>query len=289
MTGAGRPPHPGPNLPDLTPSAELRRLMRAWRDRLDRHTDRRSGTSGGEPVPRVTQDALARRLGVTPTWYRNLERGIRAGYSTMFLDKVARVLRLDVDERHVLYLLAAGRLPAARAGSPATAITDPVTDIVHTQPCPAYIVDAAWDVQVRNHAMDDWFPQLRQVENIMRMAFCIPDTRHQLVDFEGDWAPSMLGQIRGALARWPNNPRLNRLVTDILASNNHARRLWHQPVVRIHADGERRRLYVPHTTDPCLIEIVAFSLMRAENLRMILLKPVRDGRPADPRPPPAPA
>jgi len=277
MTNPGRRPlEPGPNLPDLTPRMELRRLMRAWRDRLDAATGHSRYRKSGRRPLRVTQDALARRLGVTTTWYRNLEHGVQAGYSDAFLDTVARALDLNPDERHVLYLLAVRRPPASRTSSSSAAITDSFAEIVQAQPWPAYIVDAAWDVQVHNHIMDEWFPHLHCVGNIMRLAFCIPDTQRQLLDFEHDWAPSMLGQMRAALARWPDNPHLAQLITDVLTANEHARRLWNQPVVRVHADGDRRRLYLPNTTKPSQIEIVTFSLMRAENHRMIILKPVRD-------------
>ena len=277
---AGRPPHPGPHVPDLTPGSELRRLMRAWRHRLDTAAGRRPS-----PARRwVTQDALARRLGVTATWYRNLEHGIQAGYSQTFLDKVAHVLHLDSHERQVLYLLATGRAPAARPVSPVDAISDALADLIHGLPYPAYIIDEAWDIHLRNHAMDNWFPQLHRVNNIMRLIFCVPDTRRQLVDFEHDWAPSLVGQLRGALARWPNNARLIQLVTNILATDDHARRLWHQPVVRVHADGERRHLHPARSTHPHHIEIITVSLYRAENLRMIALKPVPEPAPTAPEP-----
>jgi len=241
--------------------------MRAWRDRLDTAAGRRRANPARR---RVTQDALARQSGVTTTWYRTLERGVQAGYSQAFLDRVARVLHLDSHERQVLYLLATGRAAAAQPASPADAVSDALASWVHTQPCPAYIIDEAWDVHLRNRAMDDWFPHLRQVDNIMRLVFCT-DTRQQLVDFAQSWAPSLVGQLRGALARWPNNPRLIQLITDVLDTNEHARSLWHQPVVRVHADGERRRLYPAHTSTACDIEIITVSLFRAENLRMIAL------------------
>jgi len=82
--------------------------------------------------------------------------------------------------------------------------------------------------------------------------------------------------MRGALARWPDNTRLTQLITDVLAANQHARVLWDQPVVRIHADGERRRLYLPDTGQTRHIEIVALTLLRADHLRMIMLKPISD-------------
>jgi len=285
----GRPPHPSPDFPDLTASGELRWLMRAWRDRLDR---RAMPIRSGLPrrPARITQYAMARRVGFSPAWYRNLEYGVRAGYSDAFLDKVARVLGLDSDERHVLYLLATGRSPAPRAGAPGV-VTDLVAEIVQAVPWPAYIVDAAWDVQEHNPVMDQWFPDLRAVGNIMRLAFCT-NARRQLIDFETDWAPALVGQMRAALARWQTHPSLPQLIADILATNPLARRLWDQPVMRIHIDGERRRLHLPGSSHPQHIEVVGFSLLRAENLRMIILMPVpappAPAAPATPVPPAGP-
>jgi len=286
MTGGGRPG--GDPLEsataaarsDLNPGAQLRLLMRAWRDRLD--LLRTPGGSEDSTRLRVTQDDLARLLGVSPTWYRNLERGVLTYYSDRFLNSVADVLQLDPDERHVLFRLAVGHQPPHEPERPSTVITDTLDEIVQTQPWPTYIVDAAWDVHVYNRAMDQWFPHLRQVGNIMRLAFCVPDTGRQLVDFEHDWAPSLVGQMRGALARWPDNTRLTQLIADVLAANEQARRLWDQPVVRIHADGERRRLYLPDTGQTRHIEIVALNLLRADHLRMIMLKPISDRPAAEP-------
>jgi len=130
--------------------------------------------------------------------------------------------------------------------------------------------------------MDQWFPHLRQDGNIMRLAFCVPDTSRQFDDFEHDRPPSMVGQMRGALTRWPDNTRLTQLITDVLAANSHARRLWDQPVVRIHADGERRRLYLPDTGQTRHIKIVALNLMRSDHLHMIMLKPISDRPDAGP-------
>jgi len=281
----GRPPHRSPDSPDLTASGELRWLMRAWRDRLDRRASRMRSGLPRRPA-KVTQYAVARRVGFSPAWYRNLEYGVRAGYSDAFLDKVARVLGLDSDERQVLYLLATGRSPAPRAGAPGV-VTDLVAEIVQAVPWPAYIVDAAWDVQVHNPVMDQWFPDLRPVGNIMRLAFCT-DAHRQLVDFEHDWAPALVGQMRAALARWQNHPSLPQLIADILATNPLARRLWDQPVMRIHTDGERRRLHQPGRAHPQHIEVVGFSLLRAENLRMIILVPAPAPAPPAPAAPATP-
>ena len=280
MTGPGRtgggPRESGAGSPrsDLNPGAQLRLLMRAWRERLD--LLRTPDGSQESARLRVTQDDLARLLGVSPTWYRNLERGVLTYYSDQFLTSVADVLQLDTDERHVLFRLAVGHQPPHEPERPSTVITDTLDAIVQAQPWPTYIVDAAWDVHVHNQAMDQWFPHLRQIGNIMRLVFCVPDTARQLVDFEHDWAPSLVGQMRGALARWPDNTRLTQLITDVLAANQHARVLWDQPVVRIHADGERRRLYLPDTGQTRHIEIVALTLLRADHLRMIMLKPISD-------------
>ena len=260
---------------ELTPSAELQRLMRAWRERLEL----RGAPSPNRPL-RPTQDDLARLVGVSSTWYRSLERGIPANYSDEFLDRVADVLQLDAGDRQLLYLLAAGRLPPPLARPPGTPITDTMANLVHAHPWPSYIVDTAWDVLVHNQAMTRWFPNLPQTGNIMRLAFCDAETRQRLVDFNRDWLPALLGQMRAALARWPANTRLTQLITDILAAHPHAQRLWRQPTVRLHPDGDRRRLCLPDDPQPRRIEIMAFTPMRADDLRIVVLQPL-DDMPAD--------
>src|SRR4051812_45058360 len=85
--------------------SQLGPLVRSWRERLDPGSIA-ALSAAGRPKLGVSQEDIARLIGVSTGWYRKLERGENAGYSEDFLDRVSSVLRLKPDERTLLYLLA---------------------------------------------------------------------------------------------------------------------------------------------------------------------------------------
>ena len=104
-------------------NGELAGCVRGWRHRLRREEpsvpgefQRRRGN--------VTQEEMADAVGVSVVWYSNLERGVRGNYSAEFLDVVALKLRLSVDERTLLHLLAVGRGPPPAAAHAVTGVSD---------------------------------------------------------------------------------------------------------------------------------------------------------------------
>lgn len=129
------------------PSAELARLVRSWRERLDPREI--PGLLVGSPrrkKSRVSQEDMAQLIGVSSVWYGKLERGERLHYSDDFLDRAAIALRLNDDERMTLYLYSVGREPAPRQRSSSFIVTEVVEKVVQKQPWPTYISDESWDV-----------------------------------------------------------------------------------------------------------------------------------------------
>ncbi|GAB1639657.1 helix-turn-helix transcriptional regulator [Krasilnikovia sp. MM14-A1259] len=278
MTAKQDPPRNGPNVLAGEPGIELARLVRSWRERLDP-----TGIPGLVTATRrrktVSQEEIARLIGVSAVWYGNLERGERVNYSDDFLDRTAYALRLSEPERMMLYLYAVGREPAARRRSTTVELTDVLQRIIESQPWPAYISDEAWDLVAYNQHMADWFPWVGYESNVMRWVFTYNEARQQLVDWETAWAPLMLAQMRVANARNPSNMRLANLIREICRVNPDARRLWeHETTVYVHPDGDHRRLHLPYHHQVKDIEIVALAPLRAANVRLMMLPPLDGGR-----------
>lgn len=265
-------------------SAELRRLVRSWRLRLDPLSIPGLGVDALHRQ-NVSQEQMAQLVGSSTLWYGRLERGeLAARYSEDFLEKVAYSLQLNDDERTVLFLLAAGRSPAPRIRTSSTAVNDVLRRVIDRQPWPAYISDRGWDVVVHNDAMREWFPHFAFERNIMRWVYYYPQSKLQLIDWETSWAPLMLAQLRAAHARWPDNERIAELIRESLQVNDYARQLWDtDPMVYVHPDGDRRKLNLPWEQGVREVEIVAWTPMRADDLRVVMLVPVED---TDLRPPP---
>lgn len=258
------------------PSAELARMVRSWRERLDPRGFP-PGMIIGNPhrkKSQVSQEDMARLIGVSSVWYGKFERGERRHYSDDFLDRAAIALRLNDDERMTLYLYSVGREPVLRERPAEVVLSDTVERIVNEQPWPTYISDNAWDVVIYNQHVKQWFPWIDYEINVMRWVFTYPEARRQLYDWETDWAPLMLAQMRVANAREPHNMRLANLIREILRINPDARRLWEgEPTVYVHPDGDRRKFYLPYHQEVISVEIVALAPLRAANYRLMMLVP----------------
>jgi transcriptional regulator with XRE-family HTH domain len=257
------------------PSAELARLVRSWRERLDpREIPGLTVGSSRRKKTRVSQEDIARLVGASSVWYGKLERGELLNYSDDFIDRVAISLRLNDDERMTLYLYSVGREPVPRQRSSSFVVTEVIEKIVQEQPWPAYVSDESWDVVTYNDHVKKWFPWIEWENNVMRWVFTYPEARQQLYNWDTDWAPLMLAQMRVARAREPENERLANLVEEILRVNDDAKRMWEsEPAVYVHPDGDRRQFYLPYHQEVITVEIVALAPLRATNVRVMMLIP----------------
>lgn len=255
------------------PRSELARLVRSWRERLN--PNEIPGLVSRYPRHRnvVSQEDMARLIGVSSVWYGKFERGGDAHYSDDFLDRTSIALRLNPDERMMLYLYSVGREPATRSRHRGSLIGG-LTRVVHTQQVPTYISDDSWDIVEYNECAGKWFPWVVYERNLMRWVFTYPEARQQLHDWATDWAPLMLAQMRVASARQPDNTRLAELIREILDVNEDARALWEKnPSIYVHPDGDHRKMHVPNHDGLVTVEIVALSPLRDTNFRLVFLVP----------------
>lgn len=181
--------HPPPTTHAADPGKELARLVRFWRRRLDPATI--SDLAGTRRKAKVSQEDMGRLIGATSFWYGTLERGDHTvNYSDDFLDRVAEALLLSPTERRALYLYAAQREPLPQPTRATMEVNDVVQRLLDDQSWPAYISDEAWDFIAYNDHLAQWFPWVKEQNNLMRWAFTYPEARHQLHDWETTWAPS---------------------------------------------------------------------------------------------------
>jgi transcriptional regulator with XRE-family HTH domain len=110
----------------------------------------------------LTQDDLAELTGYSVRIIGQLENGRLRSPSPDLLDAVCSGLRLTPDERRTLWLLAAGSTPPP--SSYATGADMGLIRLVNQlYPHPAYVTDAAWDVEVCNRAVAEWFTDFSEV------------------------------------------------------------------------------------------------------------------------------
>ncbi|WP_345020802.1 helix-turn-helix transcriptional regulator [Saccharothrix violaceirubra] len=249
--------------------------MRTWRDRLEPNTI--PGLVTGMARRRrkhVSQEDVARLIGVSTVWYGKLERGEPGNYSADLLDRTAITLRLNEDERAMLHLCCTGREPAQQT-RPAGALSAGLRAVIDRQTWPAYVSDCAWDILAWNAPAQEWFPWIVYEQNLMRWVFTYPEARHQLHRWDTDWAPLMIAQMQFAHARLPDNFRLAALIREILACSAEAREMWSATsAVAVHPDGDVRGLCLPDRDEVIRAEIVALSPLRSSDCRLVMLVPV---------------
>lgn len=269
------PPSPPPAHPANTARAtseELTRHVRAWRVRLNPdaipdlpHHHWPHGRRRG-----VSQEQIAHLIGCSTQWYSRLELGRLQNYADDFLKAVARVLHLTANETRLLFLLVGKEPPTP----PCQAAADSLQPVLRAQPFPAYLSDPAWGLVDYNEPMCALFPWVQQDDaNVMRWVFTDPAARRRLHRWDTEWAPQMLAQIRAEQLRYSDDDRLHNLIREILEANPDARRLWQQPLAYFHPDGDRRSIFLPDSSEPYPIQIVALEPLRFPRHRLIMLTP----------------
>jgi transcriptional regulator with XRE-family HTH domain len=261
-----RPDSPGQN-------SELAGFVKTRRHRLTRDvrsSERFRGRQGN-----VTQEELAEVIGVSVVWYSNLERGVRANYSDAFLHAAAAALRLGVDERVLLYMLAVGRTPPLLPGLDLTVVPDSVLDqFVRGQCWPTYVLDRYLRVVLHNQLCESYYPWLREDSSYPRWMLTSADARARLVNWEADWAAPLLAQLRLARARYPQDIYLAGLVDECLRTSADTRRLWdadHEPLPR-----SRRGIMLAGDRQPTTVDVVTFTNWNPTELQVVVLLPAAE-------------
>ncbi len=203
-------------------------------------------------VPGLRREELAMLAGISAPYYTRLEQGQSRNASREVLDAIASALRLDDSERAHLHALAG----APRRGRPAARprperITAATTALLAAiDGTPAIVVGRRSDVLAWNaqgHGLfaghldpgspDD--PNRRP--NMARLVFLDAHTR----DLYADWpakARAVVGNLRLAAGRYPDDPLLAALVGELTMRSAEFATMWadHRIVACDVADYEMR-------------------------------------------------
>ncbi|MER5822154.1 helix-turn-helix domain-containing protein [Streptomyces mirabilis] len=244
-----------PDSPSGRPAARqtITRVLRKARGRIDpRDIPGFAAACGTKEGAGLTQNEVARLLGVTPKWYRNLELGKPLTYSKGFLESVRRVLMLTDDEWETVWHLTQWRpapdsdpeqpVRAAGNGFPAA-----VRQFIDAQSWATYVCDRRWDLLHYNAAALRDYPWILHGTNVMSWVLTYPEARTQLINWESDWAIPMIAQLRYHAELWKDDLGLQALVQTV-HSDPSARSLWdspHLPTLPHPSTAVTRRLYLP--------------------------------------------
>ncbi len=216
-------------------------------------------------------------VGVSVDWYTWLEQGRAITPSTQVLERLVQVLRLDVNERNHLFLLAQQQTPPALLLE--TEVVSPALQHFLDQfgTRPAFVSGRRWDILAWNDAGCAIFGDLRRRTNRERNTiwgiFTEPLSRQYVVNWEED-ARRLLAQFRASCGRYPSDPRLNELVQDLLLHSPEFRAWW--PDHEVLSGQEGRKILNHPQVGHLTFERLTFQVFDTPDLKVTVYTPAED-------------
>jgi transcriptional regulator with XRE-family HTH domain len=225
------------NSANRTQATALAEFLRARRARL---SPRQAGLpAAGLPsqrrTPGLRRQEVAQLAGISVDYYIRMEQARGPHPSRQVLSALARALMLTADERDYLFRVA-GESPPQVAG-PSHEITPGLRHLLDGMPgTPAYVVDAAYNVLAWNHLATHFIGDLSGYDdrNMIRWSFLLTqDTVWSDEDFVR-FTRSTVADLRASYARYPGDPGIDGLVTELLALSPQFAQMWaaHEVEVR---------------------------------------------------------
>ncbi|WP_043651112.1 helix-turn-helix transcriptional regulator [Cellulosimicrobium cellulans] len=199
---------------------------------------------GDRRVPGLRREEVAMLAGVSVEYYTRMERGRIGGASESVLDSIARVLRLDDDERAHLYDLARNVAPgqrpkqAPRSGS----VDASVRQVLESMSVPAVVQNQRLDVLAANELgralYAVLFDSAKQPPNFARFAFLDSRAAAFYPDLE-DAKNLIVAVLRATAGRDPLDRRTTELVGELSTRSADFADRWAKHDVRRHTRGRK--------------------------------------------------
>lgn len=205
---------------------EFGAALRSWRERL-KPADVGLPEGVRRRTPGLRREEVALLAGVSVDYVNRLEQGRGPRPSPAIVGALARALRVTDVEREHLYRLAGATPPGP--GRICTAVRPSVQRLMDRfTDLPALLLDAKTDVLAWNAMaaalLGDLSGRMPAQRNIARASFALPrhpgDAERERLD------RAVVCDLRRAAARYPDDPDLRTLVTDLRATSPTFARLW---------------------------------------------------------------
>jgi transcriptional regulator with XRE-family HTH domain len=215
-------------------------------------------------TPGLQREELALLAGLSVDYYTRLEQGTAQRPSSSVLDALARVLRLDDDERAHLFALAE-QGPSVAVPTTVEELRAPVPRIVASLPTPAWVFDHRLDLVAWNAPAEALHPRWSALpapeRNLLRYTLLDTPARALYVQWERV-GRELIARLRAATVHWPDDPRVTGLVDELTEISPEFRAWWpyydvvepgygsveyqHPTVGHLELDYETLRLPGPH-------------------------------------------
>ncbi|UGT42153.1 helix-turn-helix transcriptional regulator [Nocardia yamanashiensis] len=249
---------------------ELGRFLRAQRERLQPADVGINpyGDPARRRTPGLRREEVAELSGVGLTWYTWLEQGREVDASRQVIDALARTLRLDPDQHRHLRLLAGLAAPYEEYSAADRARLQWLVDSM--LPSISAVYDPAFDFLVWNRAYAlarrDPMHMPAERRNLLWMMFTDTVNRAMMPHWENA-ARAVIAQLREALGRRPEDPRLAALVAGLSEASPEFREWWSDYRVRGFRPAGIR---IEHPVAGA-IELEVFQLRPVEDPNLLLV------------------
>lgn len=208
---------------------ELATFLRSRRHRL-RPADVGLPSGGQRRTPGLRRQEVAQLAAMSVDYYIRLEQARGPHPSRQVLAALARALMLTADEREYLFRIAGESPPPAAI--PSREISPGIRNLLDSMPeTPAYVVDAKFTVLAWNELATFFIGDLSgfpvEDRNTVRWMFGQPQDAAAWADPDVDrFARSTVADLRAAYARYPGDPGIQDLVSELLAVSPRFAAMW---------------------------------------------------------------
>jgi transcriptional regulator with XRE-family HTH domain len=226
-------------------------------------------------TPGLRREEVAQLAGVGVTWYTWIEQGRDVQVSIQVLEGIARALKLNLDERNHLFLLADQSPPIDSI--PPQEIVSPLLlqALDRFGANPAYITGQRWDLLAWNQAACAVFGDFEalpiQERNILWFVFMNESLRQILVDWEAH-ARLVLAQFRVNYSRFVGDPWFAELINNLEGVSSEFRLWWTEHDILGRTDGCKE---IDHPLIGRLVlNYVVFKVADSPNLEVVMYLPL---------------
>lgn len=222
---------------------ELAEFLRSRRARLS-PADVQLSAAGRRRAAGLRREEVAWLAGISADYYARLEQARVARPSATILAALARTLGLSDDERAYLF-----RVGGISGSPPATLCREVAPGILRLierlTVIPAHVLDATYEVLASNPlgqaVMFGAFATPTE-RNGVRAIFLSRNPRLHPADWE-EVARATVADLRATAARYPDDPGVHALVSQLLAASPEFATFWSGHEVAVRASGHYRILH----------------------------------------------